>query len=286
MPELPEVETVRASLEPLVVGRQIAAVRVVDFPGVVGDDGPDLFAAKTVGRVVVGARRRGKYLLLDLDDDTTLMVHLRMTGQLVVRPANAPPLRFEHLVIALDDGHDLRFADQRKFGRVVHVDDDGSDYLRDRLGVEPLSPAFTVDRLRAMLARRPGKVKSVLLDQRLIAGLGNIYVDEALFRARVHPERAANSLGRDELARLRRAVRAVLTEALARRGTSYQSFRDATGSEGENQANLRVYGRHRDGRCPRCGGEIERIVVGGRGTHFCPRCQRYPDSAETRDGSA
>ncbi len=286
MPELPEVETVRASLEPLVVGRRVVAVRVVDFPGVVGDDGPDLFAAKTVGRVVVAARRRGKYLLLDLDDDTALMVHLRMTGQLVVRPADAPPLRFEHLVIALDDGHDIRFADQRKFGRVVHVDDDGSDHLRGRLGVEPLSSAFTVARLEALLARRPGKVKSVLLDQRLVAGLGNIYVDEALFRARLHPERAANSLDLDEIARLRRAVRAVLNEALARRGTSYQSFRDATGSEGQNQANLRVYGRHRDGRCPRCGGEIVRIVVGGRGTHYCPHCQRLPEPPATRDGGA
>lgn len=285
MPELPEVETVRTSLEPLVVGRRLLAVRLGTFPGVVGEDGPELFAAKAVGHQVMAARRRGKYLLLDLDDGTALMVHLRMTGQLVVLPVGAPPLRFEHLALVLDDGHELRFADQRKFGRVVHVDDDGSGHLQTRLGIEPLAPAFTAARLGQLLARRPGKVKSVLLDQRLIAGLGNIYVDEALWRARIHPERAANSLDPDELARLHRAIRTVLREALTRRGTSYASFLDATGNEGENQSNLKVYGRHRDGRCPRCGGEIARIVVGGRGTHFCPHCQQL-SPLETRNGDA
>ncbi|HEX5499016.1 MAG TPA: zinc finger domain-containing protein, partial [Thermomicrobiales bacterium] len=142
-----------------------------------------------------------------------------------------------------------------------------------RLGPEPLSRAFTAAGLAAALARRPGKIKSVLLDQRLIAGLGNIYVDEALFQARIHPERAANSLTDEEIRCLHRAIRDVLGAALARRGTSFSSYRDATGAAGNNQRFLNVYGRARGGRCPRCGGEIVKIIVGGRGTHFCPACQ-------------
>ncbi len=201
------------------------------------------------------------------------MVHLRMTGQLAVVPHGEPPLRFEHLALALDDGQDVRFADQRKFGRVLHLLPEDVRRLERRLGPEPLSAGFTAERLGAALGRRPGKLKSVLLDQALLAGLGNIYVDEALWRARLHPLRAANGLTPDEVRRLHRAIRAVLREALEHRGTTFSSFQDATGEAGSNQGNLRVYGRGRDGTCARCGGPLERIVVGGRGTHLCPRCQ-------------
>jgi formamidopyrimidine-DNA glycosylase len=273
MPELPEVETSRRTLEPLVVGRRIVGLRVGDFPGVLGGDDPVEVAARLAGSTIERVRRRGKYLLFDLDDDTTIEGHLRMTGQLVVQPAGAPPLRFEHLAIVLDDGQEIRFADQRKFGRVRHLPDGEADRLDARLGPEPLSRAFTAARLATALARRPGKIKSVLLDQRLVAGLGNIYVDEALYLARIHPERAANSLTEAEIRRLHRAIRAVLRAGIVRRGTSFSSYRDATGAAGENQRFLNVYGRSRGGRCPRCGGEIARIVVGGRGTHFCPTCQ-------------
>ena len=273
MPELPEVETVRRSLAELILGRTIAAIQPREFPGVMGDDDIDAVAARVVGRRITAARRRAKYLFLDLDDGTSLMVHLRMTGHLVVRDRAAPPLRFEHLAIELDDGRDLRFADQRKFGRVLHLPPDAARILHARMGPEPLAPSFTADLLGIRLARRPGKLKSVLLDQGLVAGLGNIYVDEALFRARLHPERAANSLTVYEVRRLHRAIRAVLREALDNRGTTFSSFQNAYGESGGNQRNLRVYGRKPDEPCDRCGGPLTRIVVGGRGTHLCARCQ-------------
>ena len=280
MPELPEVETVRRSLAELVVGRSITAIRPRRFPGVMGGDGVDAAAARVVGRRITAARRRAKYLFLDLDDGTSLMVHLRMTGRLAVAERNEPPLRFEHLTIELDDGRDLRFADQRKFGRVLHLPPDAASLLYARMGPEPLAPSFTADLLRTRLARRTGKLKSVLLDQRLVAGLGNIYVDEALFRARLHPERAADSLTDADVRRLHRAIRAVLREALDNRGTTFSSFQDASGETGGNQPNLRVYGRRRGEPCLRCGRPLARIVVGGRGTHLCPNCQ--PLDAESR----
>jgi formamidopyrimidine-DNA glycosylase len=273
MPELPEVETVRRSLLDRVVDRRIVGLRVGTFAGVVGDEGVETVAARVVGRSIGDVRRRAKYLFLDLDDGTSLMVHLRMTGRLAVVPRAEPPLRFEHLAIELDDGHDLRFADQRKFGRVMHLLPVDVDRLEARLGPEPLARGFTTARLAALLARRPGKLKSVLLDQRLIAGLGNIYVDEALFRARLHPERTADSLTGTEARRLHRAIRAVLRQALTARGTTFSSFQDAAGEAGENRRNLRVYGRGGSGHCLRCGRPLARIVVGGRGTHLCVYCQ-------------
>lgn len=276
MPELPEVETVRRSLLPHVLNRQIVGLRLGDFPGVLGDDAADAVAARITGRRIVAIDRRGKYLLFRLDDDSTLMVHLRMTGQLSVVPRDTPRLRFEHLAIELDNGHDLRFADQRKFGRVLHLLPADVERLDRRLGPEPLSEDFTPEVLAASLARRPGKLKSVLLDQRLIAGLGNIYVDEALFLARLHPERSARSLTQDEVERLHRAIRDVLHGSLERRGTTFSSFQDANGEAGGYGASLTVYGRGGKGHCPRCGHGLARLVVGGRGTHFCPNCQPAP----------
>lgn len=272
MPELPEVETVRRSLAELVVGRTIVAVRPRDFPGVMGDESIEAVAARLVGTRIDAARRRAKYVFLDLDDGSALMIHLRMTGHLVVTDRTDPPLRFEHLSIELDDGRDLRFADQRKFGRVLHLSAADASSLSGRLGPEPLSPRFTADLLHARLARRPGKLKSVLLDQRLVAGLGNIYVDEALFRARLHPERSASTLTGHEVRRLHRAIRTVLREGLVNRGTTFSTFQNAYGEAGGNQRNLRVYGRPGE-PCVRCGRPLARAVVGGRGTHFCPRCQ-------------
>jgi formamidopyrimidine-DNA glycosylase len=248
-------------------------VRVGDFPGVVGELGVTHFTARIVNRAISGISRRGKYLLLALDDGATLMIHLRMTGSLAVVVRAAPPLRFERLAIELDDGHDLRFVDQRKFGRVEHWSPLDVQRLDDRLGPEPLSAAFTADRLRRDLARRSGKLKSVLLDQSLVAGLGNIYVDEALHHARLHPERTANTLRDEEVRRLHRAIRAVLREGVANRGTTISSFQDAAGEIGTHQHALRVYGRGDGGGCQRCGRSLARTVVGGRGTHFCPHCQ-------------
>ncbi|MFM9108164.1 MAG: bifunctional DNA-formamidopyrimidine glycosylase/DNA-(apurinic or apyrimidinic site) lyase [Chloroflexota bacterium] len=276
MPELPEVETVRRSLVGPLSGRRILALRVTDFPGVIGDEPVLQVAARLAGRVFTRARRRAKYLLLDLDDGSALMVHLRMTGHLEVVPSGAPALRFERLAIVLDDGHDLRFADQRKFGRVLALTAAEVRRLERRFGPEPLGPRFTAGWLETALARRPGKLKSVLLDQEVVAGLGNIYADEALFRSRLHPERPASGLSRKEIASLHRAIRAVLREGVDRRGTTFSSYRDAAGAEGENQFNLRVYGRGGRESCPRCGWPLQRSVVGGRGPSPGPRCPRRP----------
>ncbi len=274
MPELPEVETVRRSLLGGVVGRVITGVRVHAFVGVVGETGPVVFAARVVGRSVTALRRRGKYLLLDLDDGTSVVVHLRMTGRLLLTERSADCVRFEHLVLELDDGRDLRFADQRKFGRVLHLDRDQMSRLDGRIGPEPLDPIFSSSALGRLLAGRRGKVKSVLLDQAVIAGLGNIYVDEALHRARLHPERPAGTLGPEEVRRLHRAIRAVLQEGLANRGTTFSSFQNARGEAGDNLENLRVYGRGRTGEpCFSCGQPLQLALVGGRSTHYCAQCQ-------------
>jgi formamidopyrimidine-DNA glycosylase len=273
MPELPEVETVRSSLLDHIVGQRILALELRDFPGVLDGAPVEDVNARVAGHMVRAVRRRAKYLIIELDNDTALVVHLRMTGRLTAVPHDEPPLRFEHLAIAFDNGLDLRFSDQRKFGRVVHMDDDDLQRLEQKLGREPLTRDFSAAWLAERLQRRPGKIKAVLLDQGLIGGLGNIYADEALFRARIHPERPANSLTPEEVRRLHRAVRAVLQAAIDGRGTTFSSFEDADGNRGGYGRQLLVYGRGGTGQCPRCGTPLERTVVGGRGTSFCPRCQ-------------
>ena len=274
MPELPEVEMVRRSLLDGVLGRVITRVEVRAFAGVVGDDGPDAFAARVVGRRVTALRRRGKYLLLDLDDGTSVVVHLRMTGRLLLTERWTAPVRFEHLVVELDSGRDLRFADQRKFGRVLHLNWDQVSGLEGRIGPEPLAQDFSARALHGLLTNRRGKLKSVLLDQGVIAGLGNIYVDEALHRARLHPERPAGGLTMEEVRRLHRAIRTVLREGLANRGTTFSSFQNGRGEAGANQDNLRVYGRGRTGKpCYTCGRPLLLAIIGGRSTHYCGECQ-------------
>jgi formamidopyrimidine-DNA glycosylase len=273
MPELPEVETVRRSLVDRVVGQRITALELRDFPGVLAGERIEDVLPRLVGRIVMAVRRRAKYLILDLDDGTALVVHLRMTGRLTAVPHAEPPLRFEHLALALANGLDLRFSDQRKFGRVVHMHGDDLHQLEQRLGLEPLTSGFSASWLEERLGRRSGKIKAVLLDQKLIGGLGNIYVDEALFRAGIHPERRANTLSGDEIRRLHRAIRAVLKAAIDGKGTTFSSFADASGNPGRYRGKLLVYGRGGKGPCPRCGTLLERTVVGGRGTSFCPRCQ-------------
>ncbi|HEV2527943.1 MAG TPA: bifunctional DNA-formamidopyrimidine glycosylase/DNA-(apurinic or apyrimidinic site) lyase [Thermomicrobiales bacterium] len=291
MPELPEVETVRRTLVPLISGRVIVSVAGADFPDVMGAGGLDR-AGSLLGRAIDGISRRGKYLAIDLDDDTALLVHLRMTGQLVAARPDTPSLRFQHLTIGLaspgagdDDSPageslQLRFADQRRFGRVLHVPRTERDEQFLRLGPEPLGPDFTPSALAGMTSGRKAPIKNILLDQRRVAGLGNIYVDEALFRAGVHPLRAGDSLTEPELVELHAAIVTVLEESLARRGTTFSSFLDGYGDPGENGMNLRVYGRARTGEhCVVCGTTLNLIRLGGRSTSFCPRCQRLDTSA-------
>jgi formamidopyrimidine-DNA glycosylase len=273
MPELPEVETVRQSLLDRVIGRHILDFSVGDFPGVVGTESPEIVRSRVSGRHFQDIRRRGKYLFFDLDDDTSIMIHLRMTGKLSLVPSDRQEMRHQRAAIALDNGHDLRFSDQRKFGRVLHLHPEDAARLDARIGIEPLADTFTAEWLQARLVRRTGKIKAVLLDQGLIGGLGNIYVDEALFSAGIHPERVANTLTLPELTRLVGAIRQVLLAALARRGTTFSSFEDADGQSGGYGVNLQVYGKGDKERCPVCSGPLLRLKVGGRGTSYCPTCQ-------------
>jgi len=273
VPELPEVETIRRDLLPHVVGHTITGVHVAAGASRV-IRGDDALARRLTGRRIDDLARRGKYLLFRLDGNRSplyLAVHLRMTGSLLYRPRLAdPPDAYVRAVIALDDGSELRYADLRKLGQMWIVD--SPEGAIGALGPEPLNAAFTAARLRETLSHRRAPIKAVLLDQRAIAGLGNIYTDEALFAARIHPLRLANTLTEAETKRLHRAVRRVLNDALGNRGSSFRDYVDAAGREGTHQLRVKVF-RRTGQPCYVCRTEIARIKVGGRSTHFCPRCQ-------------
>lgn len=278
MPELPEVETVRRIVAPLVIQRRITDVRLGEFTCVLEAPNGVEPRSTLIDRTIVDVRRRGKYLLFLLDNDVWAVIHLRMTGRLLIVDRETPPVRFEHLSIELDNGMDLRFGDQRKFGRVRVTLPEDVEALSTRLGPEPFDRTFTGAWLHTALRRRTGKIKAVLLDQHLIAGLGNIYVDEVLFRTRIHPERIARDLSRSDATRIVGAIRHVLTSAIENQGTTFSSFENPYGEHGSNAEFLRVYGKGRHGLpCPRCGTTLESMVVGGRGTTICPRCQQLPE---------
>jgi formamidopyrimidine-DNA glycosylase len=274
MPELPEVETIRRSLLARVNDRAITSVTFGNFPGVISGADPATFAALLAGRRITGVRRRGKYLLVDLDDDSGFIVHLRMTGNLAVVPAYEPPLRFEQVSIVLDNGNSIRFTDQRKFGRIAYRPATQNRPLEGKLGPEPLESRFTATYLSQRLQGRTAPIKALILDQRLIAGIGNIYADEALYRSRIHPALPGGAVSPAQVRSLVRSIKAVLRGAIEHRGTTFSSYRDADGAAGANQFRLNVYGRGRRGEpCLRCGTSLATITVGGRTSHFCPKCQ-------------
>lgn len=266
MPELPEVQTIADALAPLIVGQVITGVSV-RWAGVVDGPEPALFIAALCGRRILEVGRRGKYMLFRLDDDRWLVMHLRMTGEMRVVPMSEPLDRHDHLVFRLEDGQEWRFRDQRKFGRAYLVDDPAQ--IVGRLGPEPLSPAFTASHLAVVLAGRRSPIKSLLLDQHIVAGIGNIYADEALYRARIHPLIEGRALDEAQREALVGAVRTVIQQALAEMGTTLRDYRRPDGSLGNFQNRLQVF-RRTDEPCPSCGAPIRRIVVGGRSTHFCP----------------
>ena len=275
MPELPEVETVKRIAEPMIVGRTITGAEVNPyFPGaLMGPDGIDA-AATIPGLTIESVSRRGKYLLLKMSNEWFLIVHLRMTGRFLVMDRGADPVRFQHLALQLDNGTDIRFADQRKFGRVQLATPEDVAALSSRLGTEPLNLGFTPFLLGNAFARRKAPVKSLLLSQDIVAGLGNIYVDEALFRAGIHPLIPAGELNAIQLSALVEAIQHVLKQGIRNQGTTFSTFENPYGEAGANASYLRVYGKGGKGEaCPRCGYELERLVVGGRGTTVCELCQ-------------
>ncbi len=273
MPELPEVETVRTRLEPVLVGRRFDRVEIRD-PRVTRPTEPREVAAELEGETVAAVGRRGKYLVVRFESGRVLLIHLRMTGTMRHEsdgaPEHDPHLR---VVVTLDDGSDVSYRDVRRFGTWLLLEPgEETAYLAERLGEEPLSRAFTPASLAARFDRRRAPVKAALLDQRAAAGMGNIYADEALWRAQIHPLRPAGDLDEQELKRLHRAVREALKAGIARQGTTLRDYRTPDGEEGRMQAALRVYGREGE-PCYRCGAQIGKTRAAGRGTWYCPNCQ-------------
>jgi formamidopyrimidine-DNA glycosylase len=270
MPELPEVETIVRDLARLLPGSTIRKIEVLR-PDLIVDDTPEGFAAKIRGRKIRGVTRRAKNIVMDLGGDR-LLVNLGMTGRLLVTRTKDEEPTHLGVRLTLDKGRELRYHDVRRFGRLWTMTDDAWRAWDGELGVEPLSDDFTAEWLQQAAAKSRVAVKTWLMDQARVVGVGNIYASEALFRARVDPRRPANTLSADELARVRDGVRQVLTEAIEHRGTTFLDYRDASGEEGAFAARLKVYDREGQ-TCGVCGGTVQRLVQAGRSTFFCPSCQ-------------
>jgi len=271
VPELPEVETVVRELRPIIVGRRIASVRVGKRR--LRKRWSAAWGAQIQGRRIEFARRRGKWIVFDLTGDCSLVFHLGMTGRLTVHPSEEALAPHTHIRINVEKGEELRFNDVRRFGSAAYYADAVAleqSFQQSRLGPEPfeLNPRYWRQRLAA--SRRC--IKAVLLDQTVVAGIGNIYADESLFEAGLHPARLASELGKAEADRLRMAVSKVLRRAIERRGSSIRNYVGGSGLKGRYQDEFRVYGRPGQA-CPRCHAPIERIRLAGRSTHYCPECQ-------------
>lgn len=280
MPELPEVEAAARGLRPRLLGRSVRGVSGVDWPRMLPNATEADLIAALVDRTVADIDRRGKYLLIGFDDDTWLSFHRKMSGNLLLQTDATPRPAHTHLEMAFDDGSLLRFVDPRKFGRVhlFHSRDERTAFLATRLGPDSLLE-LDARTLAQRLRGRRGRVKSLLLDQVFVAGVGNLYADEALWAARIHPLRTGDSLSSSEVRRLATALQEVLRAAIDRRGTSFDgAYRDVEGEPGEHQEFLKAYGRA-GAPCPRCGRVIERIRIGQRSTHFCAHCQRLAQPA-------
>jgi formamidopyrimidine-DNA glycosylase len=278
MPELPEVETVVRGLRPLLIGRTITGAIFPAPPGRMMTISANDLAAKIAGQHVERIERRAKYILVRLSANT-LAIHLKMTGRLYVLPVGEASEndRYLRVTFLLDNGREFRFSDPRRFGRVLFGP--SPDAILPALGPEPLDDSFTLDAFRERIKGRSGTLKPLLLNQGFVAGIGNIYADEALHIAKLHPLRRADSLTEDEIARLHEAIRQSLSDGVRYEGASVQWYRKADGSKGESQEHFRVYHDPRsekNKRCPVCGSPIAVIRVGQRGTHFCPVCQPTP----------
>jgi formamidopyrimidine-DNA glycosylase len=284
VPELPEVETVRAQLAPVLTGRRFERVEIHD-PRLVRPYEPAEVAAELEGERVATVERRGKYLIVRFESGRVLLIHLRMTGSLRHARNGLAEDPHRRAVVRLDNGADVAYRDVRRFGTWLLLEPGELEpYLAARVGAEPLDTLFTAARLADGLEKRRAPIKAALLDQRTLAGLGNIYVDEALWRARIHPLRPALTLDRNELRRLHRGIRAALGHGIARQGSTLRDYALPDGGSGSMQEEFKVYGR--DGEpCDRCGTPIAKTRVGGRGTWFCPTCQPLADQAASSSSS-
>ena len=274
MPELPEVETIRRQLAPAIEGRRLERIQILD-PRWSDPAPPEAIEQAVENRRIERLDRRGKYLIAELADEVHLVMHLRMTGNLLLVPPGDTERRFLRVRMDLDDGRHLLFCDARRFGTglVLLGTDAVHDYFAGRVGIEPLGPGFTAEAMRGMATGRRQPVKAFLLSQERVAGVGNIYADEALWLARIHPQRPVGTLKRPQLEALREAVLEVLHAGIDAKGATIDDFRDATGAEGSFQDRFQVHTREGE-PCPRCGTRIRKTRAAGRGTYYCPRCQR------------
>ncbi len=269
MPELPEVETVKNELTPHIVGREITGVTLF-WDGIVKQPSVTDFRSHLIGQKITGLARHGKYLIIGLTGDDLLVIHLKMSGSLLIsRDSSAPP-KYTRAIIHLDKGTNIFFRDPRKFGAMWLLKDSSS--ITKKLGPEPLEVDFTPQVLAQRLRNRKAPIKALLYDQSVIAGIGNMYADEALFAARIHPLRTGGSLSQDEIERLHHAIQQVLRAAIGNKGASIVNYYRPSGEPGTAHFEFKVaHGRGKT--CPICGGAIQRIPIRNRGTYFCPKCQ-------------
>lgn len=273
MPELPEVETVKRDLAQHLAGKGITAVCIANGSCIKCPE-QEGFIAALCGRSFKGFDRRGKFLRLILDDDSILTVHLRMTGRLIYTPADMPKREHTHIIFSLSDGAELRYSDTRRFGCLWWQAASEQDCTgMSRLGLEPFDDGFGGQYLLEKLGKRVMPIKSAILDQQIVAGLGNIYADEVLFLSHINPQTPCNRLKVADWELLAAQMQAVLNDAIANRGTTFSDFLDGEGHIGANQHFLRVYGKKHQ-PCPDCQSLLEYTKVGGRGTVFCPKCQK------------
>jgi len=274
MPELPEVETIAADLRPHLVGRTVVRCELL-FPTIVRHPEPEVFIDSVVGQQITSIGRRGKYILIRLVDDLVLVVHLGMSGQLRLVEPSTPLAAHTHAVFDLDDGQQLRYRDPRRFGRLLLGTEAALLEARAMppLGPEPIDPGFGADDMYQRFRRRKAKLKAILLDQSTIAGVGNIYADESLHRARLRPDRIAGSLSKKSVRRLHESLRESLLVAIQNRGSSVDTYRDAWGEFGGQQEKLLVYGRAGQ-PCFTCGRPLSLVRIAGRSSVFCRHCQR------------
>lgn len=272
MPELPEVESVVQDIVPFVVGKRVKKIEVLS-PRIIQTD-EKKFLKEIIGSVISHIERRGKYILIYLANKKILVVHLRMTGGLIFTiPEKSSSHSYVRVRFVLDDKSELLYVDSRTLGTMHLIESKEEIQGLHQLGPEPLSEEFSVEYLERLLKRKKGSIKGALLDQRNIAGLGNIYADESLFFAGILPNREPSSLTKKEIGKLYQGIRKVISDALQEGGTTFRDYRNGKGESGQYQERLKVYGRNKK-ECVKCGAEIQKTRVAGRGTHFCLKCQK------------